>query len=360
LPQRASDYGFELDVGEAVYEDIITRLNANGVIAPDIMTALRGAPETGELPLFGADFHWSSEGAKLAAEAIGAMIKADPSYADATPKAFETEPAGVSSSFSAMRLGLQTFCVDALPPVETMTYETTEVASMAPDDGALDIGLGDAPADAGEVDIFGNVAADKHDVVLVGTSFSDSDVNNFAGFIEEYSGLEVINYAVTGGNQFGAITSYMSSREFRDSRPEYLIWESPIYNNLAGFGPSPMEELISLAGEQCGDVLKSVKADTNTLTADFGAEAPGPKDMVYIDFGAEGPRRVDVKLTTKTGIIREGHIERGDRLRATGLFSLWLEPYWLPGLASVEVKFDRALEDGASISVCRNLKGNNL
>lgn len=69
--------------------------------------------------------------------------------------------------------------------------------------------------------------------MLVGTSFSDSPLGNFAGFLSEYTGLDVVNHAVTGGNQFGGMTSCPTSRDFAENRPRFLIWQNPISNTLA-------------------------------------------------------------------------------------------------------------------------------
>lgn len=354
LPERAATYGFDLTIAEAVYDDILTRLAGESVIAPDIMRAMRAAPKDGEHPLFGADFHWSSVGARLAAETVGAAIKADPSYAELTPKTFVSSETGVKSAFSSMRLGLQTFCIDSLPAVRTMTWETTETAG----EGVLDIGLG-APAEGDTVDIFGTGGgAAGPDIVLVGTSFSDSDENNFAGFLQEFTGLEVTNYSVTGGNQFGAITSYITSREFQDARPKFLIWENPIYNNLAGFGPAPMEELIAQAGGSCGAALEAT-LDGQTLSATLSAE-PKRHDMLEVDFGTDGARKAKITLTTTDGITRTASIERGDRLRATGRFAFWLEPYWMPGLTRIDVTFDRAPGAGSALSLCQTQEGDSL
>ena len=353
LPERAFSYGFDVATGEAVYNDILDRLHAQGIIAPDVMTAMRAAPKDGERPLFGTDFHWSSVGARLTAEAVGAAIKADPSYAEITPKTYVSTETGLKAAFSSMRLGLQAYCIDALPAVQTMTWETVETAG----EGVLDIGLSE-PTEGETVDIFGTGGAATPDIVLVGTSFSDSDENNFAGFLQEYTGLEVVNYAITGGNQFGAITSYMTSREFQEARPKFLIWENPVYNNLAAFGPAPMEELIAMAGPGCGTTLQTTLAE-KTLSATFPA-APTKDDIVSVDFGSDGPRSATIELTTKDGITRSATIDRGDRLRATGRFEFWLEPYWMPGLARIDVTFDRAPGAGSALAVCQTDKGDNL
>lgn len=46
LPDLAADYQFDTETAVLVYEDIITRLTAQGIIAPDILTALSQADPT--------------------------------------------------------------------------------------------------------------------------------------------------------------------------------------------------------------------------------------------------------------------------------------------------------------------------
>lgn len=340
LPADAAGYGYDYRVAEAVYDDIIARLNAAGVVAPDLMRALQAAPAD-DLPFFRADFHWTSTGARLAAQAIGDAIKADPAYADLTPAVYQSTATGMVPAFSTMRRALQGFCVDALPVVETTGY-TTELV----EDGASE----------GTLDIFGN-AGDTAQIVLVGTSFSDSEVNNFAGFLQEYSGLEVINQAITGGNQFGAITSYLTSAEFAEQRPQYLIWENPIYNNLGQYGPGQMEELIAAAGTNCSVTLDTVADGDAGLVADLGVHRIGPEDAILADFGAESARSVTITLDGPDGLQRRATIDRGDRLRATGRFTLGLGAYYVPGLSRVHVTFDRPVSADAKISLCLKEKG---
>lgn len=347
LPDRAALYGFDIDEATAVYDDITTRLAAAGVTAPDIMRAIQASRDGAETPFFGADFHWSAQGARAAAQAIGAAIKADPIYATLTPKTYVSREAGVKSAFSGMRRALQGFCVDSIPAVEGMTYETV-VAESAAADGSTG---------GGGLDIFAGGGENLPEIVLVGTSFSDSSVNNFSGFLSEFSGLEVTNYAVTGGNQFGAMTSYLTSREFSESPPRFLIWENPIYNNLAQYGSMPMEELIAAAGTTCTTALSSIKIDDRTLRADFAGLKPGPNDTLAIDYGGEGPRKINFALSAAHGVVRTGVLERGDRLRATGRFYLSLGAFWTPGLDAVTVTFDRPVTETTTLSLCLQDQG---
>jgi alginate biosynthesis protein AlgX len=365
LPERAKDYGFDQKMIDANYLDVVKRLNAAGVPAPDLMTALRNAPE-GENVFFGSDFHWTPDGARLAAKAIGETIRGLPAYADVTPVKFKTVEAPQDTAFSGMRRELQTYCKDALPEVTSKTYVTTRAEEGGEVNDASDI-FADAPAaeaepeagaeaEGGTLDIFGT-GADEASLVLVGTSFSDSPINNFAGFLSEYAGIEVVNYAITGGNQFGSMTSYLTSTDFAENRPTFLIWENPIYNSLAQFGPTPMDELITAAGGTCDIPLKAEATDEKTLTAKLDAASLKASDALLFDFGGEGARGVTVTFTSASGIDRSLRIERGERLRATGRFFLRVTPYWLPDLTSVSVAFDRPLRDGSVIALCPPLKG---
>ena len=341
LPDHAADYGFDPEMAEMIYTDIITRMSAVGIVAPDVMTALQNV-KGDERAFFGADFHWTSEGARAAAEAIGAAIKAHPAYAEVTPTTFASKPIGKQVAFSGMRRSLQSFCKTALPPTETMAFKTSPVAGAEGDVGALDIFAGSGAA----------VPA-----VLIGTSFSDSPINNFVGFLAEYTGLDIVNYAITGGNQFGAMTSYLTSDEFHDARPRFLIWENPIYNNLAQYGAAPLEELIAAASTSCGQPLAATKLDDYTVSASLVGVNVQPEDAIFADFGAEGARSVNFELQTTDGITRKSKIERGERLRGTGNFYLGLSPFRHAGFTQITARFDRPVTDTTQLSFCTGPKG---
>ena len=341
LPEHATDYGFVPAIAEAVYTDFITRLNAAGVLAPDVMTALQ-ANTTDQPVFFGADFHWTSQGARLGAAAIAQMIKADPAYADLPVKTFVSTAIGPEVAFSGMRRSLQSYCTQSLPPTETIAYRTEEQA--------------DPDAGAGTLDIFATEDA-VLPLVLVGTSYSDSPINNFAGFLEESSGLDIVNYAITGGNQYGGMTSYLTSDEFQAQRPRFLIWENPIYNNLAQYGTAPMEELIAAAGSSCTTALEVTRVDDMTVSASLAGLNISAQDAIFADFGAEGPRFADVTLQTASGLTRHARIERSARLRATGNFYLGMAAYAMPGFTTVTVRFDRPVSDATALTYCPKTKG---
>lgn len=359
LPPEAASYGYDPAVMRANYKDVTDRLNAEGVPAPDLMTAmLKATPD--EKVFFQADFHWTPDGARLAAQAIGEMIRNLPAYADVTPTEFSSKEAAPEIAFSGLRRELQTYCKETLPEVQATTWVTTRAT-----DGELSAAdiFAEAEAPGGEpqstegkpLDIFGS-GSDEASLVLVGTSFSDSSINNFAGFLSEYAGIEAVNCAITGGNQFGSMTSYLTSREFAEDRPTFLVWENPIYNSLAQFGPLPMDELIVAAGPSC-DTTAETTVQEDTLAATFPPGQLKPEDAFLFDQGGEGARVATVTFETQAGITRSVKIERSDRLRATGRFFLRLDPYWHPDLVKVAVRFDRPLTDSSALTLCPTPKG---
>lgn len=334
LPQLADDYTFDSDTATLVYSDIIRRLNDHGVLAPDILTALATAPSD-TLPFFKADFHWTSNGARLAAKAIGDVMKAQPFYADLPVSQYQTTELAPTAAFSTMRRTLQALCIDELPRVEAVVYQT-EVS---------------AGADAGVSDIFAG-GEDAVQAVLVGTSFSDSSLGNFGGFLSEFSGIDVVNYAVTGGNQFGAMTSYLTSRDFADNPPRFLIWENPIYSNLAQFGPEPIGELVAAAGKTCTEQLTVTPSDRNSLTADLTGVKIGKNDVILADLGTSGPRKALFTLTTVSGVTRTASIQRTDRMLASGRFFKPMASFWHSDLKTLTVSFDRPVDDASTLTVC--------
>ncbi|MEM9845683.1 MAG: alginate biosynthesis protein [Pseudomonadota bacterium] len=338
LPDAAPLYGFDLEIATHVHDDILKRLTAAGVVTVDARTAMMQAPND-DLAFFKADFHWSASGAREAARAIADVIRVQPGYDELTKTTYETTPQDVEIAFSGMRRLLQTHCLDTLPEAETMTYETTQ-------SGEVDLG--------GGLDLFGD-STDAIPVALAGTSFSDSPINNFPGFIAEYAELEVINYAITGGNQYGAMISYLTSVEFQEARPKFLIWENPIYNNLAQFGDQPMRELIAAAGRSCTTEIPVQVADgLDELSVDLSGYGLGPEDTLLVDTNRSLGLTADFEFHSAAGLTRTKTIVRGERLTRTGRFYMPLSGLWPEGAASVTVSMDRPFSSAPTVYVCHS------
>ena len=81
--------------------------------------------------------------------------------------------------------------------------------------------------EAGDGDLFGD--SGNPQITLVGTSHSGKNYN-FAGFLEQEIGADILNVAFPGGGLEGSMIQYLGSDEFQKSPPKILIWEfSPLY-----------------------------------------------------------------------------------------------------------------------------------
>ena len=339
LPDSAKLYGLDVKVAQDVYSDLVRRLQQRGIATVDLMTAMQSS-DAKDPPFFGTDFHWTSRGAREAAQAVAEIVKRDEAYKDLTPSRFETTDLGPATAFSSMRRIIQRYCVDSVPLAVTNAYETRQAES----------------ANAG-LDIFGGGGAD--DIALVGTSFSDAEHQNFGGFLSEFTGLSVANRSITGGNQFGSITSYMTSASFAESRPKFLIWENPIYNNLATFGDGVISELIAAAANDCRPMPAAAVTlmDPNTLSVDLTNSGLKVRDVVYAYAGDDTSRKTTLQMHGKDGEVLERSLERSARIETSGRFYLSVEPLWKSDLRSMTVKFDRLVPDSAQVGICNLGRG---
>ena len=357
LPPEATLYGFDLDVATAAQDDILDRLEAAGVVTVDARTAMQQAPE-GELPFFKADFHWTAVGARETARALAERIRTLPVYDDLPKTNFETTEGDVEVAFSGMRRELQELCLHALPEAESMTYHTQAVQEVG---GVVDLGLGssdgtpgvDLGLGDGDVDPFGDTEESTVPIALLGTSFSATDINNFPGFIAEHAGVEVFNYALTGGNQFGAMISYLTSTEFRETRPQILVWENPIYTNLAQFGDQPTRELVAAAGQTCTVPLEPVLNEDNTMmSVDLAGYDLGPEDTLFVDINQSAGSRAVFAFQSEDGRERVKVIERGERLKRTGRFYMPLSGLWDDGAVAVNITSSLPFTNQSSVYAC--------
>src|SRR4028118_33004 len=110
-----------------------------------------------------------------------------------------------------MPLAIQRFCVEMLPLEPMQVFESSTEASSA-------------------TDLFGDDATTP--VAVVGTSYTGIPEFNFDGFLSEFSGLSVANYAIRGGGAFLALLNFSHTPSVRERPPKVLVWENPIYNQL--------------------------------------------------------------------------------------------------------------------------------
>lgn len=343
VPARASLYGFDAGIATEIYDDVVRRLNQKGVTAVDIATPMRenNRNSFGEHSFFQADFHWTAHGADVAAKAIADRVKTLPAYEDVEPVRFDMKEVPPPQEFSSMRELLQKHCVNHVPKVTAHTYEAVRSE--------------DETAASGSMDIFGS--GDQATIALIGTSYSDKPISNFAGYIEHWTGVPLDNYSISGGNQFGSILSYITSREFQEQRPRFLIWENPIYNNLGQYGDAPWAEIVAASLGECSPAMAATASGENAVEADLSTIKLTRDDVILADIGSDTSRKAIFTLTGADGTVRTRSIERGDRLRSTGRYFFSLGGFPDGSIDKVAVSFDAPVDDTTTLSICKSKTG---
>ncbi|MDG3042774.1 alginate O-acetyltransferase AlgX-related protein [Roseicyclus marinus] len=330
LPPEAAAYGFDFEIATMMYLHFVDRLRSAGIETVDIQTPLLEVGEP-DYPFLRTDFHWSPSGARAAAVAVAEVIRARPGYNDLTPVPHVTASIGPREIASAFRRSVQARCRDHIPRAVTEAFETQPV------DGGLSIGAGIFAAEAR-----------RPGIMLVGTSMSQTSEFNFDGFLAEAAQLDLTNYAVTGGNQFGAMLGYMMSGDFASNPPHFLVWENPIYNNLGEFGGLAVREIIVAAVNDCVP-LTTVTTEAGVLVAEGPSISLSEGHFLRADVGASGAYSAEFSIVTANGIAQNA-IDRTRRGDPTPLF--YLDAGHFGQVDRIEVRFGRPIGASASVSLC--------
>ena len=223
-PADRAAYNHEL--AQFSYTNMLKRIRAAGIVVPDLERLVyeRGGPDF----FFKADHHWTPEGARRTAVLSADSIRALPQYDQIEHRRFVTQPAGLFAKRGTLHRAAERICGFGAPAQYVRTY-TTEPADDA--DGASLLGEAEAPP-----------------VILVGTSNSDPTYN-FAGFMSEALGIDVLNASIAGGGMDGAMLAYMRSAEFQDSPPKLMVWELEAYHNISD--PEFYRQAIPLVDDGC-------------------------------------------------------------------------------------------------------------
>ena len=188
------------------YADARAAVEALGVPAPDLLAAMEAAGAEAEVFLH-TDTHWTPHGADAVAAAIAAAVA--PLGLDgigestwATAAGEPVEHRGDLLNFLPLgpleRLG---------PAADALTPRTTTRTSAAPVAGLFD-----------DVTI---------PVTVVGTSYTQGELWNFPGALQQHLGAEVLDASLEGQGPLAPMKAYLDNEAFTDSPPALLIWEFP-------------------------------------------------------------------------------------------------------------------------------------
>jgi len=169
------------------------------------------AADQGKDFYFRGDQHWTPYGAERAARIVADTVHTMPAFQGIPRKAFETVKSGRMGKTGTLHNVAGQLCGTSYA-VQYMDQFSTEPKGASGDDD----------------DLFGDQG--NAQITLVGTSHSGKNYN-FAGFLEQYIGADVLNVAFPGGGLEGSMIQYLGSEEFRKHPPKILVWEfSPLYS----------------------------------------------------------------------------------------------------------------------------------
>lgn len=235
----AAQISFDFEFARTNYKAMLARFEEIGFRVPDLSVL---ADEHEEHPFyFRADTHWTPYGAQRTAKIVADAIRRLPAFSGIARREF------ISKMTGRMVLGSQGVLQDAADQLCGVSRAREYVDRFVTE--PKNTSSGD--------DLFGDGGAPQ--IVLVGTSHSGL-AYNFAGFLQEYLGADVLNAAMPGGGLEGAMVEYLGSDEFRATPPKILIWEfSPLYS--LGLD-SVYRQLLALLDDGCDDkpLLLSSKA----------------------------------------------------------------------------------------------------
>jgi alginate biosynthesis protein AlgX len=196
---------FNVEAARTAYKQALQRFRALGIT---VVPLDRLFTEPGEY-FYRGDHHWTPEGARRTADLTAETLRKLPAFAGIPQKKFSTERVGVWGKRGTLQKAATQLCGHGYPDQYAPKYVTSA---------------------EGGGDLFAEEGAPQ--VTLVGTSNSDS-AYNFAGFLSEALGVEVLNESVAGGGHEGALLQYLPGNAFQKSPPKILVWELETYHNLS-------------------------------------------------------------------------------------------------------------------------------
>ncbi len=292
-------YDFDKAIGS--YNELVKTLKELG-----ISVAAVDDFKEGQDFFYKRDHHWNAAGAKLLAEKVAEEVKKMPVYADIPKINYKTESKDTLEHEGTFSDFANEVCDLSIPTEQVPAYKTYE-------------------SSAGE-DLFDDKA--RPDILLVGTSNSTQVAShaNFDGFLKEYIGADVENNSVSGGGVDAAMLDWLSSPEYKSTKPKIVIWEIPVYQNFKG-GPFYRQAIPAVYGDCKGKEIAKEVADikdghfsvfSNTLDKNIN----GKNHYMHIAFSEFKDRKFRLTTNYKDKTKEPFDIRRSKFYQPDGIFYL--------------------------------------
>ncbi|MFZ6047760.1 alginate O-acetyltransferase [Pseudomonas sp. CR3202] len=287
---------------------------------------------------FKADHHWTPAGADRTAKLVAETLKQIPGFDDIPKQEYQSKVVGLLPKAGTLHKTAAQFCGTGYATQYVDRYETEAAGS----------GGGDS--------LFGDESNPK--VALVGTSNS-GPAYNFAGFLQQYSGAEVLNLAVSGGGFDSALMQYMSSKEFHENPPKVLIWEFATHYDMAQ--ASFYRQAVPMVNNGCEGrptVLKNkvkLKPGTNEVLVNSDGSHLRGRDY-QVDLRLSDPSVHELKTTVwyLNGRRENFKLEQSDRIDTGGRYAFELrnEADWADlNMLSLEIHSPEPMPQDLSVEV---------
>jgi alginate biosynthesis protein AlgX len=329
---------YDGDLASDQFDALVSRLRAAGVTTADILSTIE-AGESGDVH-FARDTHWRPEGARLAARTVAVTIEAAGLLRGVPRVAFASTVADEVPLVSPMARALQDLCTDALDVETHPTWQTARTEVTADDLLGGDEGSDAAP------------------VAVVGTSYTDIAAFNFVGFLSEATGVDVANYAISGGGTYTALLQWTHSPAIDGALPKVLVWENPVAYRMDAGGVVALRQIIPAVRGGCrgtavhSATLRVKPGEDATMSVPDGVSVSGHDAWLSITASDPRLRSFRLSLETRDGDGEDFAISRPPRMADTDRAFLELSDDLTAPLAAVTVAAPVSAPTDFTIDIC--------
>lgn len=317
---------FSADKASASYNDLIAELESAGIQAPNLLEVAT-AMSANEFYFYKLDHHWTGEGARYSAEAVAEVIKKSEHYATLEKVPYKTTLLKEREASGSAQEIVEETCATPLQSEVRKVYQTVSTSA----DG-----------------LFGDVT---YPVSLVGTSFSG---HNLDGFLSETLQLPVLNYAVAGGGAYTAIQAYLSSDDFQNQKPSYLVWEFSAHHGFREL--RELKQLIPSVYGVCKDSVYSAEVTLAPTVTVLDETVTGalPSASYYMVLEIPDVTVTDFAVNTvyTDGDKSKVVVSRSTRGTNNGRFFVELNDSPTKHLQTVSIEMPGSISSAVTVLVC--------
>ena len=331
---QALQSSYSTDAARENYKKSFQRLTDLGLKATDLLSSALQQRQTDDSKnlYFARDYHWTSEGARLYAQATAREVMKFEAYKSLKKEKFTNTYLRSENAESRLAYLLQQVCGTKTPPEKINLFETTR------DGGNL---LGD----------------DEYPIVMVGSSYSAETKYNFEGFLKEALGSNVLNLAISGGGYNASLEGYFLGKDYATSKPKFLIWEFAA--SMTPWDQTPLREIIPSVYGDCASEAAILEHKTTvsdgptSILKNAEAKVDANKDFVSLQFADKTLLNFDLTLKFDDGEQETVKIARSNRIANEGQFFLKLASEFKGNLQEVTLTPGMKTQGAVAAKICR-------